>query len=216
MPPADLRVCFLGDSLTAGVGDPSGAGWVGPVAAAAHAAGHALTAYHLGVRRDTTLDVARRWRQEAEVRLVDGDVHAVALAVGTNDVTLEGGCRRVARELSLEALGGMLDDARDRGWAALVVGPPPAADDGHHRRAADLAAGMAQVCRSHDVPFFDPGPALAHDPVWRGEVVAGDGHHPSTAGYARLAAVLEPVLLRWLAGLALTCSRHATRPEDQP
>ena len=40
----DVRVCVLGDSCTAGVGDPTGAGWVGPVAAVARRAGRELTA----------------------------------------------------------------------------------------------------------------------------------------------------------------------------
>jgi acyl-CoA thioesterase-1 len=30
------------------------------------------------------------------------------------------------------------------------------------------------------------------------EVGAGDAYHPSTRGYARLAALVEPVFLRWL------------------
>lgn len=133
--------------------------------AAARAAGHVLTAYNLGVRRDTTLDLSRRWRREVEERLKDGDTYAVVLAVGTNDVTLDRGRPRVARERSLEVLGRMLDDAHAAGWSALVVGPPPAADSGHNERAADLAAGMAVVCDARDVPFVDPGPALAGDPA---------------------------------------------------
>ena len=52
----DVRVCVLGDSFTAGVGDPTGAGWVGPVAAAARRSGWELTVYGLGVRRDTSVD----------------------------------------------------------------------------------------------------------------------------------------------------------------
>ncbi|WP_347059518.1 hypothetical protein ABC795_03530 [Blastococcus sp. HT6-30] len=49
MPPADLRVCFLGDSSTAGVGDDDGLGWVGRLAASARRYGTALTGYNLGV-----------------------------------------------------------------------------------------------------------------------------------------------------------------------
>ena len=51
----DLRVCFLGDSLVAGVGDPDGLGWVGRLVAGAFAAGAPLTAYPLGIRRQTSL-----------------------------------------------------------------------------------------------------------------------------------------------------------------
>ena len=56
----DLRVVFVGDSFVAGVGDPEGRGWVGRVVAAAHAAGLPLTAYNLGVRRETSADVLAR------------------------------------------------------------------------------------------------------------------------------------------------------------
>jgi hypothetical protein len=46
---ADRRILFFGDSLVAGVGDPSGDGWVGRVVAASCAAGLPVTAYNLGV-----------------------------------------------------------------------------------------------------------------------------------------------------------------------
>jgi acyl-CoA thioesterase-1 len=195
----DVRVCVLGDSFTAGVGDPSGAGWVGPVAAAARGAGWDLTAYPLGVRRDTSVDVARRWPAETAWRLKDGDRYGVVVAVGLNDVVLEDGRRRVTRERSLAALAEVLDGAAARGWAALVVGPPPVSE-AESARAADLSAGMAGVCAGRAVPFVDTT-GLADDAVWAAEVAAGDAYHPSTRGYARLAALVEPVFLRWLAAL---------------
>ncbi|WP_448641623.1 GDSL-type esterase/lipase family protein [Geodermatophilus sp. URMC 63] len=195
----DVRVCLFGDSLTAGVGDPTGAGWVGPVAAAARDAGWALTAYGLGVRRDTSVDVADRWLGEARRRLRDGDRHGVAFAFGTNDVDTSDGRRRVGRERSLAVLAGLLADASRAGWPALVVGPPPARDADLSARAADLARGMAGVCARSGVPFVDVG-GLATDPVWVAEVAAGDAFHPSTAGYGRLAALVGPAFAAWLAG----------------
>ncbi len=193
----DARVCFLGDSFTAGVGDPTGAGWVGPVAAVARRAGWELTAYGLGVRRDTTVDVARRFLAEASWRLRDGNRYGVVVAVGLNDVVLEDGRRRVARDRSLAALAEVLDGAAARGWAALVVGPPPVSEADENARAADLSAGMAAQCAARAVPFVDTT-GLADDAVWVAEVAAGDAYHPSTRGYAHLAALVEPVFLRWL------------------
>ncbi len=88
--------------------------------------------------------------------------------------------------------------AAARGWAALVVGPPPVSEAGESARAADLSAGMGGVCAGRAVPFVDTT-GLADDAVWAAEVAAGDAYHPSTRGYARLAALVEPVFLRWLA-----------------
>ena len=194
----DVRVCVLGDSFTVGVGDPTGAGWIGPVAAAARRAGWDLTAYGLGVRRDTSVDVARRSPAEASWRLRDGDRYGVVVAVGLNDVVLEDGRRRVARDRSLAALAEVLDGAAARGWAAMVVGPPPVSEAGESARAADLSAGMARLCEARSVPFVDTT-GLADDAVWLAEVAAGDAYHPSTRGYARLAALVERVFVRWLA-----------------
>lgn len=200
----DVRVCFFGDSFTAGVGDATGAGWVGPVAAAARGRGWDLTAYNLGVRRDTSLDVARRWRGEAGGRLRDGDRSGAVFAFGTNDVDVRFGRRRVVRDRSLALLADMLDDAHTALWPTFVVGPPPVSNPEESARAADLAIGMAEVCAARDVPFVDVTQPLATDRSWADEVDAGDACHPSTAGYQRLAAIVEPVFLQWLAGPVAT------------
>ncbi|MCZ2820744.1 GDSL-type esterase/lipase family protein [Modestobacter sp. VKM Ac-2977] len=203
----DVRVCVFGDSFTAGVGDRTGAGWVGQVTAAAQDPRWSLTAYNLGVRRDTSVDIARRWSGEARSRLKDGDRFGIVLAFGTNDVDEQEGRRRVPRERTLDLLGQMLNDAHTAGWASLVVGPPPVLDTALSARAGALAVGMAATCAHRDVRFVDVG-ALAEDAVWVAEVSAGDAFHPSTAGYGRLAAIVAPVVTDWLAELA---SREAAQ-----
>ena len=65
MPPSDVRLCVFEDSFTAGVGDRTGAGWVGRVATAAQDPCWILTVYSRGVRRDASVDIARRWFGEA-------------------------------------------------------------------------------------------------------------------------------------------------------
>jgi acyl-CoA thioesterase-1 len=200
MAPSDVRVCVFGDSFTAGVGDPTAAGWVGRVAAAARDPRWSLTVYNLGVRRDTSVDIAQRWFAEARSRLKDGDRFGIVLAFGTNDVDEQWGRRRVRRDRTLALLADMLDDAHTADWAPLVVGPPPVLDADLSARAADLAAGMAEVCAQRQVPFIDVGP-LAEDPVWVAEVAAGDAFHPSTAGYSRLAGIVTPVVTGWLGEL---------------
>lgn len=185
--PPDVRVCVFGDSFTAGVGDRTGAGWVGRVAAAAQGPGWSLTVYNLGVRRDTSVDIARRWFGEARSRL--------------KDVDEQWGRRRVRRERTLARLADMLDDVHTAGWAPLAVGPPPVLNAALSARAADLAAGMAAVCAQRDVRFIDVG-SLAGDPVWVAEVAAGDAFHPSTAGYDRLAGIVAPVVTGWVGELA--------------
>lgn len=103
---------------------------------------------------------------------------------------------------SLSVLAEVLDQAQVASWPALVVGPPPVLDGRASGRAAELAAGMAAVCLGRAVPFIDVTARLAGDRVWERELAAGDGFHPSAAGYRQMAGLVEPVVLSWLSGLS--------------
>jgi lysophospholipase L1-like esterase len=194
----DVRICVLGDSYVVGVGDLTGQGWVGHVALAARVRGLDLTVYNLGVRRDTSVDVSRRWFDEVRLRLKDGDVFGVVFAFGLNDVDVRSGERRVPRSRTLAVLGKMLDDAHGAQWATVVVGPPPVADIETTRRIGDLVTGMAEVCAAREVPFVNVTAALSCDEIWSQEVAAGDAYHPSALGYERLAALIKNPMLLWL------------------
>ena len=197
----DVRVCFFGDSYTLGAGDETALGWVGRVVVAARASGVDLAAFNLGIGGDTSLDVGRRWYEEAARRLKGGDALAVVFAFGTNDADAAVGRPRVAPERALRALADCLDDAYAAGWPALVVGPPPVRAEVETAHARKLTSGMAAVCRERDVPFVDTLAALADDEVWHREIGAGDGYHPGASGYERLTALITPPLLDWLADL---------------
>ena len=63
-----MRICFIGDELVAGVGDPRGLGWVGRVNA------HSTfdlpaTFLTLAVPSETTKEMAARWEAEVLPRL---------------------------------------------------------------------------------------------------------------------------------------------------
>ncbi|MFG3229191.1 GDSL-type esterase/lipase family protein [Kitasatospora sp. NPDC048194] len=183
------RIHFLGDSFVQGLGDPEFRGWVGRVlqAAAPHA-----TAFNLGVRRDTSAQVRQRCWAEVEARTLLGADHRLVLSFGANDAVTEGGATRVAHEDTLAHLAALLDGARERGLAALVVGPPPVVGMGadHLERLRRLVPAMAGICAPHRVPFVDVTEALAGDPTWTAEAEAADGAHPGAGGYARLAQLV--------------------------
>ena len=197
----DRRILFFGDSFVAGVGDPAGLGWVGRVVAAAYAAGRPLTAYNLGVRRDTALDVAARWQAEARVRMNAADAsYGVVFGVGVNDTSEEDGRVRVAPGHAVDALGRMIDGACELGLRVLVVGPPPAGDPAQDERVRALSERFAVLAGERGVPFVETAATLAREaPRWAREVAAGDGSHPAAEGYAALAGVvLAGGFLDWL------------------
>ncbi|MGI5165714.1 GDSL-type esterase/lipase family protein [Spirillospora sp. CA-253888] len=194
----DLRVCFVGDSFVAGVGDPRHLGWAGRLAARAHAGKLPLTSYNLGVRLQTSADVLARWRAECAPRLRDGDDLRVVFSFGVNDAAHVDGRPRVAAEESAANLAKALGEAAADGQPALVVGPPPIDDAGHNARTALLDERFAEVCREASVPYVPVHRPLLGSDVWTHEVRAGDGAHPGADGYDVLADLVEPRWREWL------------------
>jgi lysophospholipase L1-like esterase len=192
-------VAFFGDSFVAGVGDPACRGWVGRVGAASWAAGLPVIAYPLGVRRQTSVEVAGRWRAEARPRLPDGADCRVVFSFGANDATVEDGRERVAPGVSAATLAAVVDEAAALRLPAFVVGPAPVGDAGQDARIAHLSERFAAVCDERRVPFVPVDEALAACAIWFEEATAGDGTHPAAGGYEALARlVLDGGWLDWL------------------
>ncbi|PFG44739.1 lysophospholipase L1-like esterase [Isoptericola jiangsuensis] len=197
----DVRVCFVGDSFVAGVGDPTALGWVGRVVAASAARGLPLTAYNLGVRRQTSVEVAARLPAEVAPRLVEAADPRVVLSFGVNDTTAVDGVPRVDPGVTVEAL-----HAAVRAVApvpVLLVGPPAVVDPAQDARVRHLTAALRSTCGELGVPFVDAHAATVAATVWHREVEAGDGAHPGAGGYALLAAAVTGPLLDWLGAPAL-------------
>ncbi|MFI9326555.1 GDSL-type esterase/lipase family protein [Kitasatospora sp. NPDC052868] len=196
----DLRICFIGDSFVQGIGDPEFRGWVGRVL---QAVGGDITAFNLGIRRNTSADVLRRCWGEIDARTLPDADNRLVVSFGSNDTSLEDGRSRVAPDRCVENLAALLDGARERGLGVLVVGPPPVVCWGeeHLGRLLGLADALAALCAERGVPFVRVTGELAADRDWVSEALAGDGAHPGEGGYGRLAAlVLRAGWRRWAAG----------------
>ncbi len=195
----DRRLLFFGDSLVAGVGDPSGRGWVGRVVAASFTSGLPVTAHNLGIRGETSLQIASRWRTEALPRLLAGADCRIVLSFGANDTSIEHDRVRVDADRSSDALATILDEAATIGLPTLVLGPAPVDDSDQNRRIHSLSVSFAELCAEHEVPYVSVIEPLVASPVWMEQVAAGDGAHPGAEGYDALARlVLAGGWLDWL------------------
>ena len=132
-----MRICFIGDELVAGVGDPRGLGWVGRVNA------HSTfdlpaTFLTLAVPSETTKQMAARWEAEVLPRLADGEPHGLVIGVGPGDVAAG-----ISTARSRLNLANITDRATALGIPSFVVGPPPLAG-AHGRWFEDMAASLAR------------------------------------------------------------------------
>lgn len=192
----DIRICFIGDSYVQGTGDPDCLGWAGRLCVAARGAGHNLTYYNLGVRRETSADIARRWLAECECRLPATTTNYVVFSFGVNDVTLENGAARVTEAETLSNLRAILEAASAR-YPAIFIGPPAVPDAERNARLAPLSERMLGLAAMAGVPAVALFPHLVNDRPWLDEVQNNDGAHPRAAGYARIAALIEASPAWW-------------------
>lgn len=187
----DVRVCVFGDSFVAGVGDSTGLGWAGRVAVRTPQVLEIdLTMYPLGVRGESTEEIAIRIPLESAARFARGDRHGIVLAAGIADAY-----RSVPAAQSAAALDFCL---RSSDVPALIVGPPPAGDAAQTARIAMVDEAFAEVCNRRDVMYVSTYKRLIRRPTWR-RAKAVDGIHPDRAGYTMLArVVLDDGWFPWL------------------
>jgi acyl-CoA thioesterase I len=158
-----------------------------------------MTAYNLGVRGETSVQVASRWRQETWPRISPAADTRIALSLGTNDPTIEGGQERVDPDTCRGGLETILDRAAMIGLPIIVVGPAPVDDDKQNRRIQALSVAFGEICTERAVPFVSVIEPLLANPAWTNQVAASDGAHPGAEGYRALARrVLEGGWLDWL------------------
>jgi len=191
----DRRLLVFGDSFIAGTGDPTGLGWVGRVVAACYADGVALTAYALGIRGQSSVQVAARWRAEAQPRIDPACDCRAVFSFGTND----SGAAAITPERSMQTLATVLDEAATLGLRTYVVGPPPVGEAQRDDRVAALSDAFADVAAGRGVPFVSLIEPLRASQAWTREAAAGDGAHPAAGGYDELARlVLAAGFVDWL------------------
>ncbi len=188
----DVRLCLFGDSFVNGTQDEAFLGWPGRVSAMLRSAGLELTTYNLGIRRDTSRDIAARWRDEAARRLPERCDGRLVFSFGVNDCVEEAGMRRVPAAESLVNATRIFGAAMS--WKpTLVIGPPAMCWDGQaaiNERIRELSEGQRTICASLRIPFLDLFSPLAAAPEWAREIAAGDGVHPGHAGYERVAGIV--------------------------
>ena len=196
---ADLRISFIGDSLIAGTGDAEFLGWPGRLSKSAAARGHNVTCYNLGIRKDTSADILKRWRVEAEARLAAGQDNRLVFQFGVNDTKDDGGKLVVEPEQAGAQAREILSAAKD--WLpVLMVGPPAIEDTVRRPRIAEISARLGKICAELGIPFLNSFEPLLASDNWMDALREGDGTHPIAAGYDEWAELIDswPAWRTWV------------------
>lgn len=186
-----MRLCAIGDSFVNGTGDAEALGWIGRLVRDRKATNPELTLYNLGIRRDTSADVHRRWRAEATARRVAGVDFGLVFSFGVNDCVIdpETGRERIDPLACRDHAAAILADAPTLG-RVLMVGPVPIADDGVNDRVEALDSLLKTCAAVAGVPYLPVFADLKASKTWMTAVTAWDGAHPGAEGYAELARLV--------------------------
>lgn len=193
-----MRICFVGDSMVNGTGDPAYLGWVGRVLQAERSRRAELTGYNLGIRRDRSDQIRLRWRAEVEGRLPPEVEGRVVFSFGANDAVQE-----ISPATTLAHAEAILVEAQAR-WPVFMVGVVPMDAEEPRRRCQGLDRAFASLCARLEVPFVSVFDELVASSVWFDEVRVGDGAHPRAGGYSRMADVIldNPIWQHWIRSAA--------------
>ncbi|MCC5648361.1 GDSL-type esterase/lipase family protein [Nostoc sp. XA013] len=189
----EVRICFVGDSFVNGTGDQECLGWTGRVCANANKKGYDITYYNLGIRRDTSTDIAKRWLQEVSLRLPKKYDGRVVFSFGLNDTTVENGKTRVDLADSIKNAYEILSEAQKL-YPVLMIGIAPYAepeDSQRRNRNTDLCKQFALICNELNIPYLDVFSILGKSNIWINEARANDGVHPQAGGYTEFAQIVE-------------------------
>ncbi|WP_262692444.1 GDSL-type esterase/lipase family protein [Kordiimonas aestuarii] len=187
-----MRIGFFGDSFIAGMGEPDGKGWVGRVAERS-----GFTAVNFGIGGDTSTDVLRRWRAEAEGANLD----RLVFSFGANDCLLTDHKRITVGQVDrLKNAKSIMAEAGKK-WPVLFVSPLPVAGDrAATNRIGEMARQLITFTRIHRTPYVNIFDDVNAADVWHGEALANDGAHPGAAGYGFVADLVaaHPEWQAWL------------------
>jgi acyl-CoA thioesterase-1 len=192
------RIYCFGDSITLGANDSRGLGWPGRLGHDLVCGERSVAMYNLGINGDTSLNIATRWRAEADARRRDA-MGLLLFAFGFNDASrVDGGELQIDLFESVSYARKIMLEAKSIG-DTLWIGPTPLDESVNPLRTdyatwiaynADIArydTAFAELARELAIPYLQLFPQFVEDPRYFRALNAGDKVHPADDGYALIA-----------------------------
>lgn len=196
-------VFFVGDSITFGWRDEDIGGW--PTRLISGLSNwHAVTAYNLGVRGDTSRSIRARWHDEVSRRR-QAPHSVVVFAFGANDAKLyPDGQPFVPLAETRSNVADILTSAQND-HILLFIGPAPIEETVLGRvlnpegtgpvptnRQVEIVSGvLAEEAARANVPFLDLFNRLGKEEQWFDSLRETDGIHPPARGHDLIASLVD-------------------------
>ena len=192
---------FFGDSITLGVNDPQGGGWVGRFAMrSTEMPGMPIpptTFYNLGVRKQSSKAVSSRWEAEYMQRRIENASPHLIFCFGTVDMAAPSGIPVMSVEDSTVTARDILQRAKDEA-PVLLMSPPPVLQTAHRERIGVLSAAYAELRNAISIPHLNLFELLRSSDAFMNDL--SDGVHPGALGNSLIADLLLnfPPMQEWM------------------
>ena len=201
----DVRICFFGDSITNGYGNPQFRGWPSYLCELIRTPEIDVTPYNLGIRGDTSAMVRNRWANEAKSRMPPHKAAKMILvfSYGINDSARLDGEYRIEPEQTIKNTQLILTAAKE--WLPTIfVGPTPINESKaipqffpgkkleiFNKNIADLDSQLVQLCTNMKIPYIQLFKNLSIDTSWKRSFRDEDAIHPTSAGQLAIASLVR-------------------------
>lgn len=196
------RYCFIGASITEGMGDETNKGWVGNTSVSSDPN---TVVYNLGIRGQTIFQINERAAYECKNRLLNKSSSIIILGAALNEVArLENGCKRHAWSEIIDCYSNVIDTLKKL-CLVQVVGPTPVLENKmpfysvvsqtnlsfNNRDIEKLDAELHRICIAKEIQYIPVYHYLAHNNHYIKDLADNDGIHPNTLGYQAMAEFIN-------------------------
>jgi acyl-CoA thioesterase-1 len=185
-----IPLCFIGDGLTLGYGDPGGGGYAYRLCVNAALEGVELDPIREGGKQWCSRDVAANWEQIVEYHLGPQMTGGLVFCFGARDCDDLGRGQRVPIEETIRLGLEIIRSAADR-VPIFVVGPPATGNTIVNRRILLVSSVLRTITERCGALYFASCEAMMGCQPWINDMAAGDGVHPGAAGAQALADAIS-------------------------
>lgn len=196
-----IPLCFIGDGVTLGHGDPDGGGFAYRLCDNAAEQGVDLLPYREGGTFWSSRDVAQNWEDIVERRLGPSPTGGIVFCFGARDCDELPHGQRLEFDDTLRFALETIRMAADRA-PLFVIGPPSTGDLMINRRILILSRVFRTIAEQCGAPYFPACEAMMGSRAWVADMSEGDGVHPRAAGAQALADAISATP-NWRAWLSL-------------
>ncbi len=208
-------LCFIGTTLTSGIGDRDALGWCGRLNRQLMRERKTVMHFNAGVPNQTLPELSKRAERDCRMRLEAVEDAMIFFEPGHDDLAILSNSKRRTDATTFEAHLAMTLEQLAAIAPTVLVGPTPVIEsetshpcptNGEMVRysntgIAAVSRRMATLCEGSGIPFLDLYTPLSKVPAYAASIEEANGVCPSSNGHKLIADHAHPFVNELLESL---------------